>query len=133
MGPEPVRCQISDLFQGAGLCKQMLVHVGVNAIASIGVAMMTVAYADSPVLGVAFEPNDTACVIRHVFPDSAAEKAGLQVGDVITALGGKAVRDAPQLVETLRRYRPGDTVTVSIKRAGSSMDVNVVLQRRGGT
>ena len=38
---------------------------------------MTVAYANSPVLGVASAPNDTACVIQQILPNSAAEKAGL--------------------------------------------------------
>jgi hypothetical protein len=113
------------------LITPMLVHAGVNSIAAIGVAVMTMAYANSPVLGVTGEPNDTACVIRLVLPDSAAENAGLQIDDVITAIDGQAIPNIAQLVETIRRHQPGDTVTVSINRAGSSMDVNVVLQRRG--
>jgi S1-C subfamily serine protease len=90
------------------------------------------AYANSPVLGVGGDPKDAACVIRQIVPDSAAEKAGLQVGDIVIAFNGQAIRDFPHLAKTVRLYQIGDTIPVSINRAGSSMEVNVVLQRRGG-
>jgi S1-C subfamily serine protease len=93
---------------------------------------MMAAYANSPVLGVAGAPDDSVCVIRHVVQDSAASKAGLQVGDVVIAFNGQAIRDFPHLAKSVRLYQPGDTIAVSINRAGSTMKVNVVLQRRGG-
>jgi serine protease Do len=70
-------------------------------------------------------------VIRQVVPDSAADKAGLQVGDIVVSFNGQAIRDFPQLRETVRLYQPGDTIPVAIDRAGSTMEVSVVLQRRG--
>ena len=114
------------------LVAPILVHAGINAVAALGVVFMTVAYANSPVLGVTGDPNDAACVIRQVMPDSAAYKAGLEVGDVVVSFNGQPIRSFPHLAETVRLYRPGDTIPVSIKRAGSSMEVSVVLQRRGG-
>ena len=112
------------------LIAPILVHAGFNAVNAISVAAMTVAYANSPVLGVAGAPNDVTCMIQQILPNSAAEKAGLQVGDVVIAFNGQAIRDFPHLVETVRRYQPGDKIPVSIKRAGSLMEVNVELQRR---
>ncbi len=113
------------------LVTSIFVHAGVNAFAAIGVVFMMAAYANSPVLGVAGAPDDIVCVIRQIVPDSAADKAGLQVGDVVIAFNGQAIRDFPQLATTVRLYQPGDTIPVSINRAGSTMKVNVVLQRRG--
>ena len=81
-------------------------------------------------LGVGGDPKDTAVVVRHIVPNSAAEKAGLQVGDEITSFNGQPIRDFRQLVQTVRLCQTGDTILVSVKRAGSSVTVNVVLQRR---
>jgi membrane protease YdiL (CAAX protease family) len=114
------------------LIAPILVHAGVNAVEAVGVAIMTMAYANSPVLGVAGAPNDTVCVIRDIVPDSAADKAGLQVGDVVLAFNGEVIRNFPHLAKTVRLYQPGDTIPVSINREGSTMEVNVVLQRRAG-
>ena len=113
------------------LVTPILVHAGVNAASALGVVLMMIAYANSPILGVAGQPNDTACVIRQIVPDSAAEKAGLQVGDVVVTFNGTEIRDVPRLAATVRLYQPGDTIPVSINRAGTLMDVKVVLQRRG--
>ena len=113
------------------LIAPIMVHAGINAVAALGVAVMTMAYADSPVLGVTNDPNDSVCVIRQVVSDSAADKAGLQVGDIVLSFNGQAIRDFSQLRKTVRLFQPGDTIPVAINRAGSTMEVSVVLQRRG--
>jgi putative serine protease PepD len=51
-------------------------------------------------------------------------------GDVITALDGKAITSADELVQQVANYRPGDTVTLTVVRAGKSMDVKVTLGTR---
>jgi membrane protease YdiL (CAAX protease family) len=113
------------------LVTPILVHAGCNAVAAVGVVVMMAAYANSPILGVGGDPKDTACVIRQIVPDSAADKAGLQVGDVVIAFNGQAIHEFPQLANAVRLYQPGDTIPVSIKRDGTLIDVNVILQRRG--
>jgi membrane protease YdiL (CAAX protease family) len=113
------------------LIAPILVHAGMNLFAAIGVVFLMTAHADNPVLGVVGDPQDTVCVIRKVVPDTAAAKAELQVGDVITSLNGERISDFKRLVEIVRRYRPGDTVTVTIERDGVSLEVDAVLQRRG--
>jgi S1-C subfamily serine protease len=92
--------------------------------------MMMVARDNSPVMGVRGDPNDTECVIRLIKPNSAAEDAGLQVGDIITSFNGEPVRDYPHLLQTVPLYRPGDAIPVTIKRSGSVLEVTVVLRRR---
>ena len=80
-------------------------------------------------------------VIREVLPGSSAAKAGLrgesgdvqsrmQLGDVIVGLDGTAIDDADQLFRTLRSYRVGDEVTVSILRDGEPQQLKVTLQPR---
>ena len=59
----------------------------------------------------------------------AAEKAGLQSGDIITAIDGTKVGSVSELKVQLKHYKGGDTVTVSVYRTGdhSSMDIQVTL------
>jgi Do/DeqQ family serine protease len=71
--------------------------------------------------------------IANVQEDSAAEKAGLKVDDVITAVDGKTVNTSPQLQELIARKRPGDKVTLQLIRDGKEKQINVTLQGTSGT
>ena len=46
-------------------------------------------------------------VITEVMPNSGAQKAGLKVGDIITKVAGKAVRDRRELQQTMSTFRQG--------------------------
>ena len=59
--------------------------------------------------------------IQQVFPGSAAEKAGMKVGDTVVAVGGKAVHNGVDLREQVSAYRPGDVVVFSVKRGKSGV------------
>jgi serine protease Do len=64
--------------------------------------------------------------------NSAAEKAGLQPGDVITAVDGKKVEYVAQLQQLIAFRHPGDVVTVEVARkGGKTATVRVPLQRVG--
>ena len=77
-------------------------------------------------------------VLVDVGRGSPAEKAGLQpfrrgnrgevvAGDVITAIGDQPVADLDDMLEQLERHQPGDTVTLTLWRAGQSRKQAVVL------
>ena len=57
----------------------------------------------------------------------AADKAGLQLGDIITKLDDAAVTDAASLKSALNDHRAGDTVTITVFRRGEYFDIPVVL------
>jgi len=119
------------LYEWRGtLLAPILAHAGINLIGALGVVVMMAAHADSAVLGVRGDPDDTACVIRIVKPGSAADKVGIEVGDVVTSFDGQPIRDFPHLAEAVRRHRAGDTVTMTVIRAGSAYELDVVLGRR---
>lgn len=69
-------------------------------------------------------------VILRVVASSGAEAAGLRPGDVILAVGGEAVAGPEDVGATIRRYRPGDRITVRIERDGQERDVTVRLGTR---
>jgi putative serine protease PepD len=58
---------------------------------------------------------------------SPAAKAGLQAGDVITAVNGTRVTSVNQFVATVANYAPGDTVTQTVNRGGSSKTIKLTL------
>ncbi len=73
-----------------------------------------------------------------VQPGSPAAGAGLQAGDLITAIDGKTVASTDQFIATIDKYSPGQTVTLTIQRGGQTKQVQVKLGVRpasaaGGT
>lgn len=62
--------------------------------------------------------------ISSVNPGSPAEKAGLQPGDVVLAIGGKRVFTAEDLVQAIRS-RPGQTVPIEIEREAKKLTLTV--------
>ncbi|MDQ5976730.1 MAG: serine protease DegQ [Patescibacteria group bacterium] len=57
----------------------------------------------------------------------AAERSGLQVNDIVVSVDAEAVTLATPLSVLLSRYAPGDTLTLSIERAGRTQDIDVTL------
>jgi S1-C subfamily serine protease len=66
--------------------------------------------------------------IVEVMPDSPAEKAGLQKGDVIVAVDGKKLDDENNLADLIAKYKPGDTVTLEIERPDDKEPFEVTVE-----
>ena len=66
--------------------------------------------------------------VYGVTDGSAAYEAGIRQGDVITAVEGTEITDMDTLNEIKNQYNAGDTITITIFRAGESMDVSLTLQ-----
>lgn len=81
-------------------------------------------------LGVGLEDSDEGPVIAQVNDDSPAAEAGLEAGDVITAVEGEAVEDAAAVVEAIQAREAGDEITLSISRDSEAQDVTVTLGAR---
>jgi serine protease Do len=65
--------------------------------------------------------------IKEISKGSAAEKAGLKVGDLITHIDEIAVDGPGSLFEAVHKYKPQDKITITIKRDGKEQKVAVVL------
>ena len=63
-------------------------------------------------------------------PGSAAEKAGLQAGDVITAIGERKVTNVYDLTDVLNERKPGDVVKIKFERDGKEQTVQATLTER---
>ena len=82
---------------------------------------------ERPFLGVQLQNTDEGVVIDEVVPNSAAEDAGLEEGDVITAVNGTEVTTAREVAELIAELNPGDTVTIDFTRDGEADSVEVTL------
>lgn len=71
-------------------------------------------------------------LIGGVLEGQPASRAGLQPGDVVTKIDGRACRGATQLVNYVASKRPGATIELEVNRAGKLMNVRVDLQERTG-
>jgi S1-C subfamily serine protease len=65
--------------------------------------------------------------IADIVKDSAADRAGLQVGDLILALDDTAVTSNSDLTDLIARYNAGDTATFTIQRNGSRQEIRVTF------
>ncbi len=72
----------------------------------------------------------TGAVIKEVTKGQAAEKSGLQVNDVIVAIGGNRVTGPEDVGAQIRRFAPGNDVEVTVERGGKSESVTVTLGTR---
>lgn len=69
----------------------------------------------------------TGAEVSAVTPGSAAAKAGLKVGDVVTALAGHTVTDASELTAAAREQAAGTTVKITFQRDGQDQEADITL------
>ena len=74
--------------------------------------------------------NTQGALVSQVLEGSAAEKAGLQAGDVVTAINGRAVKDAAGLRNTIGLLSVGDRVDITLLRDGKPRKVTAVVAER---
>ena len=86
--------------------------------ASLGIAAQTVADAAGQPAGVG---------IAGVSPDGATAKAGIQPGDIITALAGQPVPSVAALQSVLAAHKPGDRVQARVSCDGAESTVQLTL------
>ena len=73
--------------------------------------------------------NPEGYEVTKVVPGSPAEAAGIQAGDILVALNGIRISDDNEeaLTKARKDWKPGQTVTYTIKRNGSERQVTLTL------
>jgi len=77
-------------------------------------------------------PDQKGALVADVLSDSAAQKAGLKSGDVITGFNGKDVSDAHALQLLVAESLPGSSATIKLVRDGVEKTVEVTLTEMRG-
>ena len=86
--------------------------------------------AQHALLGVTPTNASNGVGVSSVETGSAADNAGLKVGDVITAVNGKAVTTPAQLRAVIAAHQPGDKLALTVRRDGSSKAITATLGSR---
>jgi chorismate mutase-like protein len=81
-------------------------------------------------LGVTPDNGDGGIKIKSIEPKSGADKAGLQVQDVIIALEGKNITDVDAFILEMAKRKPGDVITLKIRREDEELDIKATLGKR---
>jgi len=69
-------------------------------------------------------------VISEVTPGAPADKAGLQMGDAITAVNGKAIKSGDELINIISAAKPGTKVALTYMRNGQEKEASVTVVDR---
>lgn len=65
--------------------------------------------------------------VKYVETGSAAEKAGIQPGDIITKCGDKEIKGYDDLTSAIKSYSAGDTVEITVYRSGNESTLSITF------
>ena len=102
-------------------------HEVKRGILGVNIVTLTPDIADS--LGA----TDTqGALVQEVVQGSAADKAGVKAGDVITSVNGQVVKSSPELRNRIGLMRVGESVDLTVLREGKLKHVTAIVQARNG-
>ncbi len=102
-----------------------------NTVHSVVTQLLATGKAEHAYLGVAVQTSPSGgAAVGTVRPGTPAAHASLRRGDVITAVGGQKISSVGELQAAIDSHKPGDTVTITYKRGGSTHTVRVTLGTR---
>jgi serine protease Do len=80
-----------------------------------------------PYFGIEEDDTTSNCRVGAVFPDSPAQRAGLQPGDVITSFGGEPIANFGELIKQVNSHVPNQKVAVEVQRGGKTLTFQVKI------
>jgi membrane-associated protease RseP (regulator of RpoE activity) len=78
-------------------------------------------------LGVSMKAADGKVAVEAVVPNSAADQAGVEAGDIVVALGGVLIEDSFDLIYEVNQRNSGDQAVLTVERNGQSIDLEVTF------
>ncbi len=75
-------------------------------------------------------PKDAGVLVGDVESDSPAARAGIQVGDILTAVDGERIDSSRDLSRAVRSKKAGETVKIDLSRKGARKQLTVTLAER---
>lgn len=70
--------------------------------------------------------------VSEVMADGGAQEAGIEIGDVITAIDGTKIKNMAQMQELFTKYQPGDKVKITVLRKKKEKELEVTLKNVQG-
>ncbi len=102
-----------------------------NTVAQIANELISGRKIQHAYVGVELAQNSSGgAQISQVQPNTPATAAGLQTGDVVTAIDGTAITSTDQFIAAIDNYSPGQTITLTVQRKGATLHIKVKLGTR---
>ena len=103
--------------------------IPMNSAKRIAEEIIATGKSTTPAIGVSLdrEFDGPGARIADVTAGGPSDKAGLRVGDIITALKGRLIDDSTELVVAIRSFAPGDVVELEILRDGKRSTIDLTL------
>jgi S1-C subfamily serine protease len=114
--------------------------IAIDTAKPIADQLVSTGHAVHPFVGIAYGPltpslaarlgvntTTSGVVVGQVAAGSPAASAGLQPGDVITAIDGQPLDSESALAESLNKHKPGDSVALTVIRNGQQQNVSITL------
>lgn len=95
----------------------------------LGIELMDLDREKAEILGL---KDQGGAVVRAVFNDTPAQKAGMEPGDVVTHLDGQRVDSSARLRLVISSRKPGTAVTLTVLRDGKNVPVTATLDEMPG-
>lgn len=74
--------------------------------------------------------DQNGAIITYVYPDSPAEKAGLQQGDVIIKINDTTIKNSNDVVETVSKAKVNDKMVLVVYRNGQTLYISLVVGKK---
>ena len=122
-----------DVAEGLGFA------VPVNTAQAVAQQIIEKGYFARPYIGISFQPINPEIAtiydlpapwgvyVTRVAPNSPADQAGLQEGDIITKIGEVALDETHSYVNALFSFQPGDQITLDVVRGNETLQLAVTL------
>jgi serine protease Do len=83
-------------------------------------------------LGVVTDADEKGAEIKSVNKESAAEKAGLKAGDIITTIDDHKIGNPEDVAEAVRKHKPGEKISITVLRDGKKQTLTAELGKWKG-
>jgi putative serine protease PepD len=106
--------------------------IPIDAVKSVADTIISGGTVQHAYLGVSIgdTSDETGAQVSRVVSGSPADKAGLQAGDVITAIDGKPIATADDLTALVNTYKPSDKAKLTVTRSGSTKTLTITFGQR---
>lgn len=68
--------------------------------------------------------------VKEIVEDSPAQKAGLEINDIITEVNGKEIKSSSDLVDTVKSSAVGDVLKLKVYRQGKTIDIDMIVSEK---
>lgn len=100
----------------------LIAHGQVTSRAALNVSLQDITQQTS-----AYYNLEPGCYVVQVVEGGAADQAGLQTGDKITAIDGTEVSTASEVKNVLSHHSAGETISIQVDRSGKTLNLQVTL------